>query len=232
MKQEKVIVYPIIINKYIAQAGIASRKESDRLLKSGKILINDKLAEPGQMVNESDRVEVRLDKQLYYYAYYKPSGVVSSCGQGDEKNIVDVLKLPKGVVPIGRLDKLSEGLIILTNDGRVTDRLLNPDRYHEKEYVVEVDKNISSRQLNNLATGIVLDDGYKTKPAKIRQEALNQFSIILTEGKNRQIRRMAEQVGLRVVGLKRIRIMDIGIDNLKIGEYRELTKSEVKGIFA
>jgi 23S rRNA pseudouridine2604 synthase len=225
------IEYPIIINKYIAQANIASRKESDRLLKAGKILVNGKLAEPGQMIKASDKVEVKLEKELYYFAFNKPTGIVSSCGQGDEENITDFLSLPQGVVPIGRLDKQSEGLIILTNDGRITDRMLNPDRYHEKEYQVTVEKNISERQLRNLATGIILDDGYKTKPAQVRQDAANCFSIILTEGKNRQIRRMAEQVGLRVVKLKRVRIMHILLDRLKPGEYRPLTPREVQGLF-
>lgn len=225
------IEYPIIINKYIAQANIASRKESDRLLKAGKILVNGKLAEPGQMIQVTDKVEVKIDRELFYFAYNKPRGVVSSCGQGEEQNIVDVLNLPKGVVPIGRLDKLSEGLIILTNDGRITDRLLNPDRYHEKEYVVETSQGISVRQLNNLANGIKLDDGYQTKPAQVRQDASNIFSIILTEGKNRQIRRMAEQVGLRVVNLKRVRIMHIHLDDLVSGAHRKLSEKEIKGLF-
>jgi 23S rRNA pseudouridine2604 synthase len=225
------IEYPIIINKYIAKANIASRKESDRLLKAGKILVNGQLAEPGQIIKQGDKVEVKLEKELFYFAFNKPTGIVSSCGQGAEKNITDYLSLPKGVVPIGRLDKQSEGLIILTNDGRITDRLLNPDRYHEKEYQVTVEKNISERQLRNLATGIVLDDGYKTKPAQVRQDAANSFSIILTEGKNRQIRRMAEQVGLRVVKLKRVRIMHILLGTLKPGEYRVLSAKETRGLF-
>ncbi|MEI8361210.1 MAG: pseudouridine synthase [bacterium] len=222
------IQYPIIINKYIAQSNIASRKESDRLLRAGKIFINGKLAEPGQLVYEADEVKVQADKKLHYFAYNKPRGVVSSCAQGEEENITDVLDLPKGVVPIGRLDKQSEGLIILTNDGRITDKLLNPDRYHEKEYVVEVSQQISSRQLSNLANGILLDDGYRTKPAMVRKDGIKKFSIILTEGKNRQIRRMAEQVGLRVVSLKRVRIMHVHLGDLSVGQYRELKSDEIK----
>ncbi|MEI7498148.1 MAG: pseudouridine synthase [Candidatus Falkowbacteria bacterium] len=225
------IIYPIIINKYVAQKNIASRKEADRLLKAGKIMVNGKLAEPGQMIAATDDVWVDYDKVLYYVAYNKPRGVVTSCGQGSERNIVDVLKLPAGVVPIGRLDKDSEGLIILTNDGRVTDRLLNPDRYHEKEYLVSVDREIVAPQLQQLAAGVKLDDGYITRTAKVKRIDSKRFTIVLTEGKNRQIRRMVETVGLKVKQLKRVRIMNIKLDRLTVGQTRPLTKEEIADFF-
>ncbi len=227
-------VYPMRINKYLAHKGVETRTGVDELIKAGKILINGKIAVLGDKVLEEDKVLVRgvhNKKKYIYLAYNKPKGVVSTNPQGEEKSIMENIKenLPTqpGIFPIGRLDKESHGLIILTNDGRITDRLLNPIYNHEKEYLVKVDRKFTPAFLRNMQDGVTLD-GETTKPAKASSVRDDTFKIILTEGKNRQIRRMTEKLGYTVRDLQRIRVQNIKINNIPKNSYREILGDEQK----
>lgn len=238
-------LYPMRINKYLARKGVSTRVGVDELIKSKKILINGKLATLGDKVTEKDKVEVRgihNKKQYVYFAYNKPKGIVSTNPQRDEEGIMDkLITLPKlgsgkkleGVFPIGRLDKESTGLMILTNDGRVTDRLLNPIYDHEKEYIVKVDRKYTPGFIRNMENGVDLGEEI-TKPAILRKINEDTFSITLTEGRNRQIRRMTEKLGYTVRELKRIRVQNIELKNLPENSVREITNEEktqfLKGI--
>lgn len=236
MKKQKpipVIVpekYPMRINKYLAHKGLATRIGVDELIKSHKILINGVVAKLGDKVLETDKIEVRgvhNKKKNVYLAYNKPKGVVSTNPQGNEKSIVQSVKSEVKVFPVGRLDKESEGLIILTNDGRITDRLLNPAFDHEKEYIVEVDRKFTPGFLRNLQNGVDLGD-FVTKPAIVKKMDENLFGIVLTEGKNRQIRRMTEKLGYTVRELKRIRVQNIELKQTPLNSYREIVGDELK----
>ena len=222
------IEFPVIINKYLALKKISSRKEADRLLKAGKITINGKLAEPGQMVVAGDEVHVAVNQNFIYLAYHKPKGIITHSPQGREKSIADILKHKEKVFPIGRLDKASSGLIILTNDGRITDRLLNPDVWHEKEYVVEVNKDLTAAVIKKLASGVVLDDGYHTRPCTIKKLDSKKFSIVLTEGKKHQIRRMCQALGYHVDELQRVRIVNIRLGKIAPGKFDEIKGRELE----
>jgi 23S rRNA pseudouridine2604 synthase len=228
MKKE--IVYPIRINKYLAYNNFCTRRAADEIIKSGRVKINGQIAVLGVRVNESDEVtidkDIRRNKKLVYLAYNKPQGIVTHSPQKGEKSIEDIFNYSQKVFPVGRLDKDSHGLIILTNDGRVTDRLLNPDHYHEKEYLVKVDRTISPGFIKNMSEGVVLDDGYKTRNCEVKKINDLAFSIVLTEGKKRQIRRMCEKLERRVAELKRVRIMNISLGGLKTREYREIEGQE------
>lgn len=216
--------YPIRINKYLAEKGICSRREGDKLIEEGKVTVNGRKIKLGEMVNENDKVEVASDlKELVYIAYNKPAGVVTNCPQKGEKEIKDILNLDFEYFPVGRLDKQSRGLLLLSNDGRITDRLLNPRNYHEKEYEVEVNRELQENDLRQLRQGITLDGGFITKPCEIKTINDRVFSIVLTEGKNRQIRRMCLALGYDVIDLNRVRIMNIRLENLPEGHYKKLS---------
>lgn len=236
--------YPMRINKYLAHKGIATRTGVDELIKSNKILINGVVAKLGDKVKETDNVEVRgvHNKKYTYLAYNKGMGVVSTNPQDGEKSIMDNVKmsaLPADatrptlqagkVFPIGRLDKESHGLIILTDDGRVTDRLLNPDKNHEKEYLIKLDRKYTPGFVRNMEDGVNLTDGM-TKPAKVEEVDEIRFKLTLTEGRNRQIRRMTEKLGYTVRDLQRIRIQNIELGKMPINTYREI-KGEEKAVF-
>ena len=221
------------INKYLADNQYCSRREADALIIRGKVLINGKPAKLGDQVTEQDEVFVDgvQSEERAYYAYYKPTGVVTINAQEGEKEISDVITFPQKVYPLGRLDKESEGLIIMTNDGRMTDALLNPTREHEKEYEVMVDKKISNDLMQGLINGVRIGKvgtakNYKTKPAKARRTAPNVFEIILTEGKNRQIRKMAGAHGFGIKRLKRFRILNIRLNNLRANQLRRIDGKE------
>ena len=219
--------YPIRINKYLAEKGICSRREADKLIEEEKVSINGEKAKLGEMVKEGDKVETAGDlKELIYIAYNKPAGIVTNCPQKGEKEIKDILKLDFEYFPVGRIDKHSRGLILLSNDGRITDKLLNPRNYHEKEYVVEVNRELQENDLRQLRQGITLDGGFITKPCEIKMINDHTFSIILTEGKNRQIRRMCLALGYDVIDLNRVRIMNIELGSMLEGHYKIL-KGEV-----
>ncbi len=229
MTEEK---YPMRVNKYLAGRAICSRREADRLVEAGKVLINGKHAKLGDTVTENDKVEVvgdqRRKNELVYLAYNKPRGIITHSPQGDEKSIEDIMKFKTKVFPVGRLDKDSEGLIILTNDGRVTGRLLEPERFHDKEYHVSVDKDVEQKFIDKLQKGVVLDDGYKTRECQARKIRANAFAIILNEGKKRQIRRMCDALGYKVVSLKRVRILNVELGGLKPGQHRTLKGKELE----
>jgi len=195
----KEIEYPVRINRYLASKKVCSRREADELIRSGKVTINSRVAVLGDKVEKDDNVFVdekaQNKKKLVYYAYHKPRGIVTHSPQGDEKDILSISKFAEKVFPLGRLDKDSYGLILLTNDGRITDQLLNPDNYHKKEYVVGVEKNVNSAFLHGLRCGVVLDDGYVARECEVEKLGATSFRIVLTEGKRRQIRRMCERMG-------------------------------------
>jgi 23S rRNA pseudouridine2604 synthase len=225
--------FPMRINKYLAHTGVASRREVDDLIAKKKILINGKIAVLGQAVEQSDQVEVvGKTKDKTYLAYYKGRGIITHSPTEREIDIASRLARDYGitnVAPVGRLDKDSEGLIILTNDGRITGPLLDPALYHEKEYDVTVDKPLSKIFLRAMSKGVDIE-GYHTKPASITQHRTNQkrFNIILTEGKKHQIRRMCASLGYQIQSLKRVRIVNIHLDKLKPNQYRKITGPELK----
>lgn len=226
------ITYPIRINRYLFLKGYCSRREADRLIEKGQIKINGKIALIGQKIDEKDKVEIskkveQIAEDRVYLAFNKPRGIVTHDPQEGQESIEDVLKYPKKVFPLGRLDKESEGLILLTNDGRITNALLNPEENHEKEYLVEVNHRLSLDAIKKIENGVIIDK-YKTKPAKIKKITPREFHIILTEGKKHQIRRMCSALNLEVVSLKRIRVMSIKLGNLKPGQYREMKGAELK----
>ncbi|MEK7462444.1 MAG: pseudouridine synthase [Patescibacteria group bacterium] len=225
--------FPIRINKYLALQGISSRREADVLVEAGKVLINGKRAKNGDQVNENDKVELLgATKSKSYLAYYKGRGII--CHSPSEREVDIKARLAKdygitNVAPIGRLDKDSEGLIILSNDGRITGPLLDPESGHEKEYEVSVDKNIGPMFIKAMSNGVEIE-GYRTKPAKVTAHKTNQkrFTIILTEGKKHQIRRMCAALGFQIQSLKRVRIMNIKLDKLKPNQYRKIVGLELQ----
>lgn len=219
------ITYPIRINRYLAIKGFSTRRGADDLIASGKVHINGKKAELGSKVQESDTVEVSgsltpQEKEFTYIAYYKPRGIITHSPQGNERSIAEVAGFP-GLFPVGRLDKASEGLIILTDDGRVTDRLLHPRFAHEKEYEVIVREDIPSLAKKVLEGG-VKSEGEWLKAKKVTIIGAHTLSIILTEGKKHQIRRMLSEARMTVERLTRVRVMGVHLGALKPGASRPL----------
>ncbi len=221
--------FPIRINKYLALEKHSTRKGADELISIGSVFINGEVAKLGTMVNEGDKVEVRYragkKKELLYLAYNKPRGVVTHSAERGEKDIKDMVPV-KGVFPVGRLDKDSSGLILLTNDGRVTERLLSPASYHEKEYVVMTKDKLPNNFKQKMEGGVKIGDE-TTRPAKVEMMDENKFKIILTEGKNRQIRRMCAALHQEVKTLKRVRVMNIELGDLKENGYRNIEGDEL-----
>ncbi|MBR3808123.1 MAG: pseudouridine synthase [Lachnospiraceae bacterium] len=226
------------INKYIANAGVCSRRDADKLIDAGKVSVNGKMAVQGMTVTSQDTVcvngkVIKAKDDKVVLAFYKPIGI--TCTEKDkfaEKTILEYVKYPVRVTYAGRLDKDSEGLILLTNDGDLIQALMKGSHQHEKEYVVKVDKEITKDFLEKMAAGVYLPELDRiTKPCKIEQVGKLTFKIILTQGLNRQIRRMTKELGYNVTSLKRIRIERITIDGLKIGQYRELTEKEKENLY-
>lgn len=223
------------INKYLSEVGFCSRRAADKLLEEGKITINGKIPEMGTKISDDDevRVEGKLIKENtekpIYIAVNKPIGIVCTTDQKREKNnIVDFVNHPKRIFPIGRLDKPSEGLILMTNDGDIVNKILRARNNHEKEYLVRVDKPITHTFIEKMKNGVPILD---TVTRKCEVEKLDnfQFRIVLTQGLNRQIRRMCEYLGYEVKKLKRLRIMNIKLD-LPSGKWRDLTEEELKDL--
>lgn len=219
------------INKYLSEVGYCSRREGDRLIQEGKVTINGKVPEMGTKVEEGDVVCVdgmsveKTDEKLLYLAFNKPVGIVCTTDTRVEPdNIIDFINYPTRIFPIGRLDKPSEGLIFLTNDGDIVNKILRARNNHEKEYIVTVNKPITKDFVHKMSNGVEILDTV-TKPCKVEQIGKNKFRIILTQGLNRQIRRMCEHLEYRVWSLKRVRIMNIELD-LPVGKLREFTKEE------
>ena len=222
------------INKFISEKGICSRREADKLIEGKRVRINGVIAETGSKVTDND--EVKLDGRLLskkeervYIALNKPTGITCTTEKKVRGNIVDFINHAKRIFPIGRLDKESEGLIFLTNDGDIVNKILRAGNNHEKEYVVTVDKPITSQFITSMSSGVRILDTI-TKPCKITKEKSHVFRIILTQGLNRQIRRMCEAFGYNVVKLKRVRIMNVTLENLPTGKWRYLTPNELKNI--
>ena len=227
--------YPMRINKYLAHEGIATRRAADELVAKGKVLINKKIAVLGDKVEEGDQVELvgsTAPKKFVYYAYNKPVGVITHSPQLGEKDIKASItkKNTKSemsdVFPIGRLDKDSSGLIILTNDGRVTDRLLNPDYDHDKEYRVRTLEPLRESFKKAMESGVNIE-GYLTAPCKVRKTGPQSFNITLTEGKKHQIRRMVAALHNQVTELERVRILNIRLEDLKPNATRPIVGDEL-----
>ena len=223
----------IRINKYLSEAGYCSRRRADRLIQEGKVTINGKVPEIGTKVEDADQVEVegkRIEKSTkqkkVYLAFNKPVGIVCTTDRGVEPdNIIDFIKYPKRIFPIGRLDKPSEGLIFLTDDGDIVNKILRAKNNHEKEYIVTLNRPINRHFIQSMSNGVEILETI-TKNCFVEQLGPKKFRIILTQGLNRQIRRMCEALGYRVKTLKRVRIMNIKLD-LPTGKYREFTQEEL-----
>ena len=230
----------IRINKYLSEAGVCSRREADKLIKEGRVSINGSHALLGSVVSEGD--EVRVDEQpiegsakKVLIAFNKPRGIVCTTKDPKSKdvNIVEYINHPERIFPVGRLDKDSEGLILLSNDGDLSNKIMKARNYHEKEYEVEVDKPFDDEFIKKMSEGVPILDTV-TRRCKLKRTGKMSFNIILTQGLNRQIRRMCEYFGYKVVKLKRIRIMNIRLGNIKPGTYRNVTEEEynelIKGL--
>jgi len=220
----------IRLNKYIASSGFCSRREADALIEAGKVTINGIAAPQGSKVKEGDNVEVsgmslRPRDSMIYIAFNKPLGVTCTTDKRDPSNIIDYINYGERIFPIGRLDKNSSGLILLTNDGSIVNRLLRAENAHEKEYVVTVNRSYDRSFINSMESGVPVL-GRLTLPCKIKPVSDNTFRIILHQGLNRQIRRMCEYLGYRVTRLKRIRFMNIRLGDLEPGKWRPLTDAE------
>lgn len=220
------------LNKYISMTGICSRREADQWIDAGRVKINGEVAQKGNRVFAGDQVTID-DKPLknhvdkVYLALHKPPGITCTTDRRDRDNIVDFVRHPKRIFPIGRLDKASSGLILMTNDGDIVNQILREENNHEKEYIVKVDRPISKRFVERMSNGIPIL-GTTTKKCIVEPKSKTLFRIILTQGLNRQIRRMCEYLGYEVLTLKRIRIMNIHLDRLPVGQWRDLTEEELE----
>jgi len=221
------------INKFLSEIGYCSRRAADKLIEQGRVKINGEVPLMGTKISEKDEVSVNgkvvhraKKKKMVYIVFNKPRGIVCTTDQLREKdNIIDYINYPTRIFPIGRLDKPSEGLIFLTNDGDIVNKILRARNNHEKEYEVYVDKPVTKEFLEHMKNGVPILDTI-TRKCKVKQTGKKTFKIILTQGLNRQIRRMCEYLGYEVKKLKRVRIMNIKLD-LKVGEYRDFTSSEL-----
>ncbi len=220
----------IRINRYLYLKNICSRREADRLIEKGLIFVNGKKAKLGQKISENDNVDIKKEalqklKNKIIIILNKPKNYVSANPQGNEKEANNLLPFSEKLSPVGRLDKNSHGLLLLTNDGRIVNKLLNPDFDHDKEYIVKVDKRITPTFLNQIKNGVNIE-GYITKKTKIKKIDSKTFSLILTEGKKHQIKRMCQSLGYTVIDLQRTRILNLKLNNLEIGKYRKIEGKE------
>lgn len=225
------------LNKFISESGLCSRREADRFIENGNVTINGRKAQIGDQVYAGDRVSVngnklepKKDDKLVFIALNKPVGVTSTTEAGVADNIVSFVNHPERIFPIGRLDKDSQGLIFLTNDGDVVNKILRAGNKHEKEYIVTVNKPLTEDVLKGMANGVPML-GVVTKKCKIVQEGPAVFRVTLIQGLNRQIRRMCEHFGYEVKKLERVRIMNIGLNKLPVGDWRDLTSNELDTIY-
>ena len=222
------------LNKYISETGFCSRREADKMIDKGAVTVNGKIPELGTKVSSTDYIEIhgkplKNREELIYIAFNKPIGITCTTEHKVNGNIIDFINFPKRIFPIGRLDKLSQGLIFLTNDGDIVNKILRSGNNHEKEYIVTVDKPISPDFIKNMAKGITILNTI-TKKCFVKKESKYVFRIILTQGLNRQIRRMCESLAYNVIKLERLRIMNVSLGNLPIGKWRYLSKNELSGI--
>ncbi len=231
----------IRLNKYLSEAGVCSRREADRLIEAGKVFVDGQPAVMGMRVSSGQ--EIRVGKKIVggkkeeqvLLAVYKPPGVICTTDRREKRNIVDYVGYPIRVFPVGRLDKDSEGLILMTNNGELVNRILKASNYHEKEYLVTVDKPVTDAFLSQMAEGVRIRKAEKgkvlldavTRPCQVEKTGKCSFRVILTQGLNRQIRRMCEALGYRVTGLKRVRIINIALRGMKPGTWRKVTGQEL-----
>ncbi|WPS87743.1 23S rRNA pseudouridine(2604) synthase RluF [Brevibacillus halotolerans] len=219
------------INKFISETGYCSRREADKLIEAGRVTINGVIAEVGSQATSEDDVKIDgkalgIKKEAIYIALNKPVGITCTTERHIKGNIIDFVNHPERIFPIGRLDKDSEGLILLTNDGDIVNKILRAENNHDKEYIVTVDKPITDSFLKGMASGVRIL-GTTTKPCQVQRMNERSFRIILTQGLNRQIRRMCQVFGYKVQRLQRIRIMNIHLDGIKKGEWRDVTTKEL-----
>ena len=232
LKEKKSADEQIRLNKFLSDAGYCSRREADRLVEQGVVKVNGKTAVMGQKVTINDSIMVKgknisREEEQILIALNKPVGIECTTDLNNPDNIVDFINFDKRIYPIGRLDKNSQGLILLTNDGSIVNNILKGSNYHEKEYVVTVDKPVTDDFIKKMSTGVRILDQV-TRPCKVAKVKKHVFNIVLTQGLNRQIRRMCGELGYNVQKLKRIRIMNIEVGNLPVGQYRKVTDSELK----
>jgi len=228
------------LNKYISETGICSRREADKMIEQGKVTINGKKAIKGNRVGEGDHVKLngkpirtksKSKPKSIYLAFHKPIGIVCTTDPKERNNIISYINYPTRLFPIGRLDKPSEGLIFLTNDGDIVNKILRAGNKHEKEYIVTVDKTITDDFLKGMAAGVPIL-GTRTKKCHIEKLAKNRFKIVLVQGLNRQIRRMCEHFSYGVKKLVRVRIMHIKLSKLPVGKWRNLSTKEIQKLFS
>ena len=222
----------ISLNKYISSTGICSRREADRWIEAGRVQLNGAVAKKGNRVEPGDEVlldgkPLREKPRPVYLALHKPAGITSTTDRKDPDNIIDFVNYPQRIFPIGRLDKASTGLILLTNDGDIVNDILREENEHEKEYIVTVNRPITGRFVERMQQGVPIL-GTVTKECVVEKLNKTTFRIVLTQGLNRQIRRMCEYLGYKVATLKRVRIMHIHLGNLPPGQWRELTQEELR----
>ncbi len=220
------------LNKYLSDAGVCSRRAADRAVEAGEVTVNGKTAVIGQQVEPGDTVifqgkEVIPEEEEVILLVNKPIGIVCTAEKREKDNIVDFIHYPIRVYPVGRLDKNSRGLILMTNQGDIVNRMMRAGNFHEKEYEVQVNRPVTEEFIHKMSEGVYLTElGQTTRPCKVVKTGKNSFNIILTQGLNRQIRRMCQELGYRVTDLKRVRIMNITLGNLKEGSYRQITAAE------
>lgn len=224
----------ISLNKFISSSGFCSRREADKLIEQGRVTVNDEPAYPATRVSEHDTVAIdgeplkaKKKSQTIYIAFNKPVGITSTTDLKDRTNIISFINYPKRIFPVGRLDKDSDGLIFLTNDGDIVNKILRAGNYHEKEYIVTVDKPVTPEFIQKMSSGVRIL-WQRTQPCVVKQEGSKRFRIILTQGLNRQIRRMCNELDYKVITLTRIRIMHVRLGNLPVGKWRLLTTQEIE----
>lgn len=227
----------IRINKYLSEAGICSRREADRQIEAGNVTINGKTAVTGDRIYEGQQVYymgrlVSKEEEMILLAVNKPAGIVCTAEKRERNNIVDFIHYPKRIYPVGRLDKDSEGLILMTNNGDIVNKMMRAGNMHEKEYIVRVNREVTERFVHGMANGVPLTElNTTTRKCRVEKLGKHKFRIVLTQGLNRQIRRMCEYFGYRVVGLERVRIMNICLGDLERGKYRNVTEEERKELY-
>ena len=218
------------INKLLSNYGVCSRKEANRIIEEGRVIVNGELAFPGQWVEEYDDIlldgEKLKPKERIYIALNKPVGITCTAANDVEDNIIQYMNYPEYIFPVGRLDKLSQGLILMTNDGDLANSILEADNNKEKEYIVTVEKEFDNKFIEGMSNGVDIG-GVITRPCKVSRVNDKTFNIILTQGLNKQIRRMSKAFGFNVVRLERVRIMNIKIDGIEYGKWRKLTEDEI-----
>ena len=223
------------LNKFLSEAGVCSRREADRLIESGRVFVDGKRAETGMKVSGNQEVNVgkkvvSKGNEMVLLAVNKPVGIVCTDEKKEKKNIIRFLDYPVRITYIGRLDKDSEGLLLMTNNGDIINKMMRAGNRHEKEYKVTVDKAVTPEFIEKMGAGVPILDTV-TRPCKVKQIGKYKFNIILTQGLNRQIRRMCEYFGYKVTRLERVRVMNIRLGNLKPGEYRQVTEEEIQELY-